>query len=164
MSGIIYFFVSTIDIPNMISEFSSPEILSKEERKEKELLLQKQKKKEEESLIFHRGNGSNLTTNDLTPYTIRENLQKDQLLIQNEQYLIQYTHHDKSFLISFLVFPTPSFRKEIEKEFMKMLNLTQEEFCQLSIMEYISKDVYDGKYAGQNYGVSFCSHGKDILQ
>lgn len=106
--------------------------------------------------ILEREDGSFLSIIDLVPYTIFENPQGDRLLFKNEEYTIQYTHNSNSFLISFLVFPTDTLRKESEKNLMSILMVSNTKLCELSIMEYIAKEVEEGLYAGKDYGVSLC--------
>ncbi|NCU42450.1 MAG: hypothetical protein EOM19_07090 [Candidatus Moranbacteria bacterium] len=144
--GTFYMFISLVNVKNTslqnIFEKSMPQETPLEETRSE--------------AILEREDGSFLSITDLAPHILFENPQGDRLLFKNEEYTIQYNHNSNSFLISFLVFPTPTLRKEAEKNLMSILMVSNTKLCELPIMEYVSKEVEDGFYAGKDYGVSLC--------
>lgn len=76
--------------------------------------------------------------------------------VDEKDYQIMYIPVDNSFLISILGAPFEEIRNQAEKEFLKKLNITQEEACRLNVN--ITTPAYiNPSFAGKVYKLSFCN-------
>lgn len=76
-------------------------------------------------------------------------------------YQIVYLSMDQSFIVSLIENPWREWRPQAEQAFLKALNISQSDACNLKVALTIPYNV-DPEYAGQDLGLSFCPNAKNI--
>lgn len=76
-------------------------------------------------------------------------------------YQIVYLSLDQSFIISLTETPWREWRSQAEQAFLKALDISQSDACNLKVSVTIPYNV-DSEYAGEDLGLSFCPNAKNI--
>ena len=76
-------------------------------------------------------------------------------------YQIVYFSMDQSFVISLTESPWRDLRPQAEQAFLRALNISQSDACNLKVSVTIPYNV-DPEYAGEDLGLSFCPNAKSI--
>lgn len=85
-----------------------------------------------------------------------ENREGEYTVIRNSsQYEILFYPNDQSFLITLYATPIDKVKKDAEKTFIKALNITEAQACELPVVIRVP-DRIDPTYSGVNYKLSFC--------
>lgn len=85
----------------------------------------------------------------------------DALIRETPNYIIWYFPRDSSFLIALKSTDVHLARALAESEFTAALNISQAQACELQVLLGIPRGV-NQDLAGQDYGLSFCSWGKEF--
>lgn len=97
-------------------------------------------------------------TPDITKINIsgvEVNPKGDSLIVDNEKYQIVYLSQFNKFLITVLGSPFNEIKNEAEREFLKVLGITEENACKL-IVEVNTPEFANPEYSGTALRLSFC--------
>jgi hypothetical protein len=105
-------------------------------------------------------NSKNIKINNIEKIKNTENINNtDIILEQTPEFIISYYRPDQSFAISIMSENFITNRERAEKELLKILGINSKEACNLKLTLGTPAFVSD-KYAGINYGLSFCPDGR----
>ncbi|MFC1625584.1 hypothetical protein ACFL1Q_00880 [Patescibacteria group bacterium] len=79
----------------------------------------------------------------------------DMLLFGKEEYSIYFFPNEKHFLITILKSPFQEIRLQAEKEFLKLLDISEEDACKLN-SNVVTPRFANSEEAGKYFKLSFC--------
>lgn len=100
-------------------------------------------------------NISGITVNDFRKTPVEVNDKNDTLIVDNEKFQIVYLAQFNKFLITILSSPFEQVRKEGELEFLKVLGISQEDACKLTV-EVNTTQFANPDFSGTAFPLSFC--------
>lgn len=103
--------------------------------------------------------GGSVRINNVYGNPVEVNPQKDALVKRTDDYDIVYLAKGESFLITLSRQPLEEARQKAENDFLGTLGISKDEACELNVSLKVPGNV-DINLAGEDYGLSFCTHGR----